>query len=94
MQKEMKAATKWHDNSRQFHAASVHEEKEDNRILFHIAKLPDVHKNPQSPCLRLSFCFHYKTWGCTQQLLNSPGCKAFRIANLEMESAPPRCVTT
>ena len=31
--KEMKAVTKWHDNSREFHAASVHEEKEDHPIL-------------------------------------------------------------
>ena len=35
--KEMKAATrKWHDNSRAFHAASVHEEKEDNPIFCHL----------------------------------------------------------
>ena len=33
----MKAATrKWHDNSREFHAASVHEEKEDNPIFCHL----------------------------------------------------------
>lgn len=33
----MKAATrKWHDNSRAFHAASVHEEKEDNPIFCHL----------------------------------------------------------
>lgn len=31
--KEMKAATKWHDNSREFHAASVYKEKEDNPIF-------------------------------------------------------------
>ena len=34
--KEMKAATKWHDNSREFHAASAHEEKEDHPILCHL----------------------------------------------------------
>ena len=34
--KEMKAATKWHDNIREFHAASVHKEKEDNPILCHL----------------------------------------------------------
>ena len=30
------AARKWHDNSRAFHAASVHEEKEDNPIFCHL----------------------------------------------------------
>lgn len=34
--KEMKAATKWHDNSKEFHAASVHEEKEDNPFFCHL----------------------------------------------------------
>ena len=32
----MKAATKWHDNSREFHAASVHKEKEDNPIFCNL----------------------------------------------------------
>ena len=33
----MKAATrKWHDNSRAFHAAAVHEEKEDKPIFCHL----------------------------------------------------------
>ena len=34
--KEMKAATKLHDNSRESHVASVHEDKEDNPILCHL----------------------------------------------------------
>ena len=32
---EMKAATKWHDDSKEFHAASVHEDKEDNPFFCH-----------------------------------------------------------
>ena len=34
--KEMKAATKWHDNSRESHAASVHEEKEDKPFFCYL----------------------------------------------------------
>ena len=33
---EMKAATKWHDDSKEFHAASVHEDKEDNPFFCHL----------------------------------------------------------
>ena len=34
--KEMKAATKWHDNSRESHTASVHEEKEDKPFFCYL----------------------------------------------------------